>query len=76
MLTRLVKNHAAYTDSVRAAELLEDWEAEIENFTRVLPDAYAEVIEERERDDVRNELPKAATLEAGEVPATMRSGAD
>ncbi len=28
MLTRLVENHAAYTDSDRAAELLDDWDAE------------------------------------------------
>ena len=61
MLTRLVENHAAYTDSQRAEALLEDWEAEIEHFTKVMPDAYAEVIAERERDDVRSELPEPAT---------------
>jgi len=61
MLTRLVENHAAYTDSERAQALLDDWDEEIENFTKVMPDAYAEVIEQRQRDDVRNELPSAAT---------------
>ncbi|MXR51188.1 glutamate synthase large subunit [Halovenus sp. WSH3] len=76
MLTRLVENHAAYTDSARAEELLANWEEEIENFTRVMPDAYAEVIEDRERDDVRNELPEPATLEAGELSPTMHSNAD
>ncbi|WP_302080913.1 glutamate synthase large subunit [Salinibaculum rarum] len=75
MLTRLVENHAAYTDSARAAELLEDWDEEIENFTKVMPDAYAEIIAERERDDVRNELPPAAdsTATAGD---TVRGRAD
>jgi len=76
MITRLVENHAVYTDSDRAQELLDNWETEIENFTRVMPDAYAEVIQERERDDVRNELPESATLEAGELSAAMQSGAD
>jgi glutamate synthase (NADPH/NADH) large chain len=60
MIARLVENHAAYTDSERAQELIENWDEEIEHFTKVMPDAYAEVIAERERDDVRNELPPAA----------------
>ncbi|MFC7138557.1 glutamate synthase large subunit [Halosimplex aquaticum] len=60
MVTRLVENHAEYTDSERAAELLADWDAELEQFTKVMPDAYAEVIEEREGDDVRTELPDPA----------------
>ena len=63
MLTRLVENHANYTGSERAAELLAEWEREVENFTKVMPDAYAGVIEERERDDVRNDPPSPATLE-------------
>ncbi|MBX0346796.1 glutamate synthase large subunit [Haloarcula pellucida] len=69
MITRLVENHAAYTDSDRANELLADWDAELDNFTMVMPDAYAEVISDRERDDVRNEPPAAATpaAEAGEA---------
>ncbi|QIO24341.1 glutamate synthase large subunit [Haloarcula sp. JP-L23] len=69
MITRLVENHATYTDSDRANELLADWDAELDNFTMVMPDAYAEVISDRERDDVRNEPPAAATpaAEAGEA---------
>ena len=31
-----------------------------------MPDAYAEVIDERARDDVRKELPPAATAAIGE----------
>ena len=61
MLRRLLENHAAYTDSARAKDLLDDWETTRDQFVRVLPDAYAEIIEEREGDDVRNELPPAAT---------------
>jgi glutamate synthase (NADPH/NADH) large chain len=70
MITRLVENHAAYTDSDRAAELLENWDAELENFTKVMPDAYAEVIADRERDDVRNELPEAAGPSVGDREVT------
>jgi glutamate synthase (NADPH/NADH) large chain len=76
MLTRLVENHAAYTDSDRAAELLENWEEMLGNFTRVMPDAYAEVIAERERDDVRTELPDAAVGAAEGLDAAVQSGAD
>ena len=75
MLTRLVENHAAYTDSERARELLENWDGEIGNFTKVMPDAYAEVIADRERDDVRNELPPRATAAAGTDEA-VREPAD
>jgi glutamate synthase (NADPH/NADH) large chain len=76
MVTRLVENHAAYTDSGRAEELLANWETELAQFTRVMPDAYAEVIADRSRADVRTELPDAATLAAGEPTAAVQSGAD
>ena len=61
MLRRLLENHAAYTDSEQATELLDDWESTVDDFVRVLPDAYAEIIEERPEDDVRTELPAPAT---------------
>jgi glutamate synthase (NADPH/NADH) large chain len=64
MLKRLVENHAAYTDSDRAAWMLDDWSEVLADFVKVMPDAYAEVIEERARDDVRKELPPAATAAA------------
>ncbi|MBV0923621.1 glutamate synthase large subunit [Halomicroarcula limicola] len=64
MISRLVENHAAYTGSEKAAALLDEWDAEVENFTKVMPDAYAEVISDRERDDVRNEPPAAASAPA------------
>lgn len=60
MLTRLVENHLAYTDSDRAAELLEDWESVLGDFVKVMPDAYAEVIADNGREDVRTELPAKA----------------
>ena len=75
LVSRLVENHAEYTDSERARELLADWEAELDGFTKVMPDAYAEVIADRERDDVRNELPPAAS-EAGVAAEPTQGQAD
>ncbi|WP_411968139.1 glutamate synthase large subunit [Haloferax sp. YSSS75] len=60
MLTRLVENHREYTDSDRAAELLDDWEHALSDFVKVMPDAYAEVIAEDSQQDVRSELPPKA----------------
>ena len=61
MLRRLVENHAARTDSDRAQELLASWEAAVDDFLRVLPDAYADVLAQEESDDVRTDLPEPVT---------------
>ena len=76
LVTRLVENHLEYTDSERAEALLENWNVELEQFTRVMPTAYAEIIEEREQDDVRTELPAPATKTRDDVPGVVRSSAD
>ena len=76
MLTRLVENHAAYTGSDRAADLLDDWDTELDQFTKVMPDAYAEVIADRERDDVRTELPPSAGSDAEGSAGGLQTGAD
>jgi glutamate synthase (NADPH/NADH) large chain len=78
MLRRMVENHAEYTDSDRAQALLDDWGAEVRNFTKVMPDAYAEVIAEESREDVRNSLPEPASKAGGaEVGAgTAQTGDD
>jgi glutamate synthase (NADPH/NADH) large chain len=60
MLRRLVENHVAHTDSDRGNYVLEHWEEELGKFVKVMPDAYAEVIAEREEADVRNRPPDAA----------------
>ncbi|ELZ27327.1 glutamate synthase [Halogeometricum pallidum JCM 14848] len=61
MLRRLVENHAEYTDSERAARLLDEWASVVEDFVKVMPDAYAGIIDEREDADVRRELPESAS---------------
>ncbi len=76
MITRLVENHAAYTDSDRATALLGNWDEELAHFTKVMPDAYAAVIAERERDDVRNTLPSPAEPRVGEAGGVEASAMD
>jgi Glutamate synthase domain 3 len=56
----MVENHHEYTDSDLAAELLAEWDTSLEAFTRVFPNAYAKVIEEQGRADVRESPPTAA----------------
>ncbi|PSQ21919.1 hypothetical protein BRD04_05535, partial [Halobacteriales archaeon QS_9_67_17] len=48
--------HVAYTGSDRGQSVLDDWETEVERVVKVMPDAYAGVLEEG-ADDVREELP-------------------
>ncbi|MFC6836360.1 glutamate synthase large subunit [Halomarina ordinaria] len=75
LLRRLVENHREYTGSERAADLLEEWEEALSTVVKVLPDAYAAVIEEQEQFDVRGDLPASATPIAGGADGE-RVGAD
>jgi glutamate synthase (ferredoxin) len=76
MLRRLVENHAAYTSSDRGEYILEHWDEELPKFVKVMPDAYAEIIEEKESEDVRQDLPATSTPTAPEDAAAIRGGAD
>lgn len=68
MLRRLIENHAAYTDSERATEVLDDWEEYADRFVKVMPDAYHEVITDRGATDVRDSPPAPAeSAEAGSI---------
>ncbi|MFB6082926.1 MAG: glutamate synthase large subunit [Halorientalis sp.] len=71
MLRRMIENHVAYTDSDRGQYVLDNWEDELDNFVKVLPDAYAEIIEDDDEADVRTDPPEPATpsAEAGEPAA-------
>ena len=74
MLRRLVENHVAHTDSDRGEYVLDNWDEELAKFVKVMPDAYAEIIEEREEADVRTELPESVTPTAdGEAPGHVAS---
>ncbi|WP_460559026.1 glutamate synthase large subunit [Halorubrum pallidum] len=77
MLRRLVENHRAYTGSDRAAELLNDWSAALDDFVRVFPDAYADVIAEGRGEDVREEPPEPADAVPGSAAdATGQASSD
>jgi glutamate synthase (NADPH/NADH) large chain len=48
-LRELIEKHARYTDSVPAARILEDWDACLPQFVKVMPTDYKRVLEERRR---------------------------
>jgi glutamate synthase (NADPH/NADH) large chain len=73
MLRRLIENHADYTGSEKAASLLDDWHASVADFVKVMPDAYAEVIADRGREDVRQDLPAAPAAAADGGPEWVES---
>jgi glutamate synthase (ferredoxin) len=76
LLTRLVTNHASYTGSARAKTLLENWDDEIDQFVRVFPDAYADVVASRDGVDVRTKLPPSAAHSTDESSHGVQTGAD
>jgi len=48
MLKLMVSNHLTYTSSRMAKRLLNDWEAELGNFLKVMPRDYKRVLAEKE----------------------------
>jgi len=75
-LRRLVENHAAYTDSDRARELLDDWGSAVTDFVKVMPDAYAQAIAERPEADARRTLPQPAVHAAADSEGPVSESAD
>jgi len=75
MLRRLVENHVAYTDSDRGEYILEHWEEELDQFVKVIPDAYARVLEEG-AEDVREDLPETGAPSAAADSAGVATGDD
>ena len=70
MLRRLVENHVAYTDSERGRAVLDEWEEFAGKFVKVMPDAYAAVIADRAREDVRTSRPRSAAVAADGGPVS------
>jgi glutamate synthase (NADPH) large chain len=48
LLRTLVRRHARLTGSLRARRLLQDWDAAVSKFVRVIPTEYRRVLEQRE----------------------------
>jgi glutamate synthase (NADPH/NADH) large chain len=55
MVRRLLENHRLYTDSAKAWRILAAWDDCVQKFIKVIPDAYAAVLERsiREGKDIR-----------------------
>lgn len=73
---RLVENHATYTDSDRAAELLANWGAVLSQFVKVMPEAYEQAVTEEGREDVRNSPPPKASVHENGEGVAAKGGAD
>jgi glutamate synthase domain-containing protein 3 len=62
LVKRMLANHVIYTNSSKAKKILEHWKEYIPKFLKVIPTAYAEVVERHlaEGKDVRVAAPAAA----------------
>ena len=76
LLRSMVENHHEYTDSDRAAAILDEWKEALDDFVRVFPDAYASVIDSGAGDDVREEPPTPAKKVYDTGPSSVISGDD
>ncbi len=63
-LRGLIENHVRYTDSLRAREILDDWDAYLPKFVKVMPVEYRRALREMQEKAARTE-PDAAVA-AGE----------
>ena len=45
LVKRMLANHVIYTNSSKAKRILDGWEANVPKFLKVIPGAYAEVVE-------------------------------
>ena len=66
LLKRMIENHVRYTGSEKGQEVLDHFEEYIDQFVKVMPDAYAEVVRQRLEDgeDIRVSPPAAPTTAA------------
>ena len=75
MMRRLVENHAAHTDSDRAQYVLDNWEAELDEFVKVMPEAYSRVLSEG-AEDVREDLPESVGPDTGASGSEFAASTD
>lgn len=63
-LKEMIENHVKYTGSVRGKYLLDNFDAEVKNFAKVIPKAYKEMIEEIEKAKAHGLSDEDALLDA------------
>ena len=51
-LRRMLERHSQYTGSTIARSILDNWDAELSNFVRVMPREYARVLEQQQQETV------------------------
>jgi glutamate synthase domain-containing protein 3 len=66
-LKTMIENHLKYTGSSKAKQVLDNWDAEVKNFIKVIPKAYKEVINEIERCEAEGMSHEDAVLDAFRV---------
>ncbi len=59
-LRRMLERHAEYTESPRAKHILENWDAELKHFVRVMPRDYAAVLKLQQQAAQTEEMTHAA----------------
>ncbi|QSG15604.1 glutamate synthase large subunit [Halapricum desulfuricans] len=66
MIKRMIQNHVRYTGSEKGQEILDHFEEYVDQFVKVMPDAYAEVVRQHLEDgeDIRVSPPAAPTTAA------------
>ncbi len=52
-LRQLIENHKAYTESTTAAHILDNWDAELSRFVKVMPTDYKRVLAEMAQENVK-----------------------
>ncbi|MFW6017785.1 MAG: glutamate synthase large subunit [Halapricum sp.] len=66
MIKRMIENHVRYTGSDKGQEILDNFDAYLDQFVKVMPDAYAAVVRERLEagEDIRVSPPPAPATTA------------
>ena len=59
-LHMLIANHARFTNSSRAKDILDNWHAYLPKFRKVMPVEYRRALKELERQQQREEAPRHA----------------
>lgn len=74
-LRALLQRHAEYTGSTRAQRILQDFDAQLGRFLRVIPKEYQRVLRQMEKEEPHGKANRIFGVRAGRSPAPAASGA-
>ncbi len=63
----MISNHFTYTSSDVAEGILQNWDAALKNFVKVMPSDYKAVLQKRKEEQMQKELGAIATTADKEV---------